>query len=454
MENILKNDSQLFYKNLITIGIPIAMQQLVGTALNMIDTVMIGSLREEAIAAVSIANRWFFLYVVCLFGIYSGMSIFTSQYWGVCDIKNIRRILGMALTIGMAVGSFFCLVAVFFPVQLMSLFIQDPIVIQYGVEYLQIIGITYFLSAVSFAFTYVSRSVHRTKIPMVASVVALSINTCFNYLLIYGKFGFPELGVQGAALATVLSRIIEIVLMLFFIYKGPRQHPLAASVKELVDWDFKRLKEILKKGVPVFVNDSLWALGNTVFYIAFGYLGAASIAAIQIAFILSDGFWAFFIGVGSASSVIVGNEIGRNQFDLAWKLSLRLIKISCVLSIIATVFMILLMKPIGALYNITPETKILLERSIFVIAIYLLPRNINYLLNVGILRSGGDSKYAMLLDVIMVWGIAVPLAFISVLVWKLPIYWVIAIVYAQELIKILFLIHRYQTKKWLKNIIV
>jgi putative MATE family efflux protein len=353
-----------------------------------------------------------------------------------------------------AVGSIFCVVAVFFPVPLMSLFIGDPLVIQYGTEYLQIIGITYLLSAVSFAFTYVSRSVHRTKIPMVASIVALSVNTWFNYLLIYGKFGFPELGVQGAALATVLARIIEIVLMLLFIYKGPRKHPLAASMKELIDWDFKQLKEILKKGIPVFINDSLWALGNTVFYIAFGYLGAASIAAIQIAFILSDCFWAFFIGVGSAASVIVGNEIGRNQFDLAWKLSLRLIKISCVLSIIATAFMILLMKPMGSFYNITPETKILLERSIFVIAIYLLPRNINYLLNVGILRSGGDSKYAMLLDVITVWGIAVPLSFVAVLVWGLPIYWVIGIVYAHEIIKILFLIHRYRTRKWLKNVIV
>lgn len=289
---------------------------------------------------------------------------------------------------------------------------------------------------------------------MVASIVALSINTCFNYLLIYGNYGFPALGVRGAALATLLARIIEMILIILFVYKVHHKHPLAASINELMDWNFKRFKQILTKTMPVFINDSLWALGNTVFYIAFGFLGAASIAAIQIAFTLSDCFWAFFMGVGSACAVIVGNEIGRSQFELAWKLSLRLIKISFILSIIATVLMILLMKPVASIYNITPETKVLLELCIFVIAIYLMPKNYNYLLNVGILRSGGDTKYAMLMDIIMVWGVAVPLAFISVLVWHLPIYWVITIVFTHEILKMFFLTHRYRTKKWLKNMIV
>ncbi|MGL4606053.1 MAG: MATE family efflux transporter [Eubacteriaceae bacterium] len=454
MEETVKINNRTFYRNLVVIGIPITMQQLIGTILNMIDTIMIGSLMEEAIAAVGIANRWFFLYSLCLFGLYSGMSIFTSQYWGVRDYKNIRRVLGMALFIGLITGGFFCFVAVVFPKELMSLFIQDPVVIEYGVDYLQIIGITYVLSAVSLAYTFISRSVHLTKIPMIASIIALSINTCFNYLLIYGHFGFPVLGVRGAAIATVLARVIEMLLIFIFVYKVHKEHPLAGKFKELSDWGRKRLKEVLVQTLPVFINDGAWALGNTIYYIAFGFLGASSIAAIQIAFTLSDCFWAFFMGLGSACAVIVGNEIGRNDFKRADLLSKKLIKISFVVSFLGAIIMILLTFPVASLYNISEETKVLLELCILVMGIFLIPKNFDYLLNCGILRAGGDTKFCMLLDIITVWGLAVPLAFISVLVWHLPIYWVIAVVFSHELLKVVFLTYRYQTKKWHKNVII
>jgi len=203
-QRLTTEENQQFYRTMVTIAAPIAIQSLIGTSLNMVDTMMIGSLGAESIAAVGIANRIFFLFILFVFGGFSGMSIFTSQFWGQKDLKNIHRVQGIMLTFGFLVSGLFMVLALLFPRQIMQIFIDDPQVISLGVSYMRIIAWSYPLTAMTFAYSYASRSVHRTKLPMAASMVALSLNTFLNFCLIYGNFGFPKWGVAGAATASAI----------------------------------------------------------------------------------------------------------------------------------------------------------------------------------------------------------------------------------------------------------
>jgi putative MATE family efflux protein len=453
MLNILtKKESSVFYKTMLGIALPIALQSLIGTTLNMVDTVMIGSLGEAAIAAVGIANRVFFFYALCVFGTYSGMSIFTSQYWGVKDTLNIRRIMGIMISIGSILGIIFTLLAALIPNHILSIFINDKEVIALGSSYLRIICASYIITAISFAFNYASRSVHKTKLPMVVSAVALLTNTFLNYTLIYGNFGFSAMGVKGAAIATVSSRILELFLLIFFIYKN-KDHPLAGKFSEMFSYSREMVQKVIKTAFPVFINESTWALGTTVYYIAYGYLGKEAVAAVQITYTISDFFQALFMGLGNATAVMIGNEIGKRNKDLAYRYGKQFLTLSSILAVIISFAIFLLRPVIINFFNIGPTTQAMLFQTLFVVAIYLLPKMFTYVMIVGVLRSGGDTKFCMIIDLLGVWLIGVPLAFIGVKVLHYPVHLIIALVFFEEALKCIITLPRFKSKKWIRRLI-
>ena len=213
----MKFNEKTFLKRVLTLSIPIIIQQFIQAALNMVDTIMIGKLGSDEIAAVGIANQVFFIVMMVIFGLNSGISVYIAQFWGRKDTSNIRKTMGVSLSLGLIVGIVFCLVAVIMPKQIMSLFIDNENVINLGVKYLKIIAFSYIFTAVSLSFHVVSRGIGKTAMPMVVSAIALSVNTILNYALIFGNFGMPRLGVEGAAIATVIARILEFVLMTVMI---------------------------------------------------------------------------------------------------------------------------------------------------------------------------------------------------------------------------------------------
>jgi len=329
----LSTNKSLIQK-ILKIGLPIAIQNFVGTLLNLVDNMMIGSRGEVALAAVSVSNRIFFIMIITLFGAYSGLGIYTAQYWGKKDIVNIKKIMGMAFTIGLILSTFFTIGTLFFPSEIISIFLRDPVVIEKGASYLSIAAFTYIPVSIAFVFSYTSRSVHMTKFPMAASIIALSINTFLNYLLINGNWGMPELGVRGAAIATLIARVIELFLLIIIIYKS-KDHPLAGKIKEFFSFNFSMLKRVIKTAFPVIINESAWVLGVSVYFIAYGFLGTAAIASAQVAMTISDLIWAFLIGMGNATAVLVGNQLGANQIESAFSISKRLVK----MEFIATLFL-------------------------------------------------------------------------------------------------------------------
>ncbi|MBV1757416.1 MAG: MATE family efflux transporter, partial [Dethiosulfatibacter sp.] len=368
-----------FYRTMLAIALPIIIQHLISIGLNMVDTVMIGRLGENELAAVGIANRIYFMFAIFCFGFYSGASVFVSQYWGIKDVKNIRKIFGIEITGGLVISSVFTLLLQLFPYQIMSIFIKDPVVISHGVDYLRIVSLIFIFTSMSFAISFNSRSIRMIKVPTIINVLAIALNTFLNYILIYGNFGMPALGIKGAALATLVARLLEFILMSAYIYKD-RSHPLAGTLTELFSWEKSMLKKVFRTSLPVFINEILWVTGTSVYYIAYGLLGAEAVAVVQVSFTISDFFQSLFFGLGGACAVMIGNELGRSEIQNAYDYALRFIKITFVFSIIVSILMYLIRGPIIGFYDFKESTNLMLNRSLIVSAIFLAPKMQSYLI--------------------------------------------------------------------------
>ncbi|WP_312701572.1 MATE family efflux transporter [Sedimentibacter sp.] len=449
----LRYKDNVFLSTLFVIAIPVVIQNVLSIGLNMIDTIMVSSLGENAISAVGLANRIYFIFTTICFGTYSGASIFIAQYWGVKDNKNIRKIFGIDIVIGSILSILFSIVVFFFRTQIMRIFIDDPIVIELGGQYLKVVAFSYFFTAISFAYSFNSRAIHRLKMPVVVNAIALCINTFFNWVLITGNLGFEAYGVRGAAIATAIARVFEFIALIYLIYRD-RSHPLAGTIKEFTSWDKTMLKKVLNTSFPVILSETAWSVGTSVYFIAYGFMGSYAIAVVQIAFNISDFFQTIFFGLGNASAVMIGNELGKNNLDGAFEYSQRFVKITLILSIVFASLLFVSKGYIIKYFNLEPLTSEYLNKTLAVYSLYFTPKMFTYLFICGILRAGGDTKFCMVVDIISIWFIGVPLSFISVLFFKLPIHYVIAVVFSEEIIKAVVVIGRYKSKKWLNNLIM
>lgn len=451
MKNYISKD-RAFLKTMLVIALPVIIQHIISIGLNMVDTIMVSELGENAISAVGLANRVYFIFTTICFGIFSGASIFIAQYWGVRDTENIKKVFGIDLVIGSILSILFSIIIFFFPKQILRIFIDDPIVIELGAEYMVIVAFSYFFTAISFAFSYNSRAVYRLKIPTIINAIALGINTFINWILITGNLGFPALGVRGAAIATVIARIFEFSALLLFIYKDDG-HPLAGTIKELTSWDFNMLANILRTSFPVILSETAWSIGTSIYFIAYGYIGSYAIAVVQISYSISDFFQALFFGVGSSCAVMIGNELGKSNFDAAFDCSKKFVKLTLVMSLIFSTLLFLFKGYIIKFFNLAPETNYYLNKTLTVFCIYFTPKMFTYMFICGILRAGGDTKFCMFVDIVSIWFIGVPLSFVAVLLLKLPIHLVIAVAFSEEIIKMLITLKRYKSKKWINNLI-
>lgn len=445
----LFND-KTFYRTMFKLAIPITLQNLILSSLNLVDTIMIGKLGERAIASVGLANQYFFLLNLLLFGISSGASIFTAQYWGNRDIKNIRRVLGICLITGCIASFLFTIGGLLFPNQILSIFSKDMDVVLLGSKYLRIIVFSYVITAISFAYSFVLRSTGEVKTPMVVSIIALGTNTVFNYLLIYGKFGFPRLEVEGAAIATVMARVLEMVLILYVVYKN--NNVIAAKVSEMMDLSSSFIKNFFKVTTPVILNESIWALGVTLYAVVYARMGTSVIASTNISGTIEKIAWVIFMGLGNACAVMIGNKIGERDEENAFNYAKRFIILGPSLAVLAGFLVFLSSKWILSPYNVSAEVYEFSYKNLIVFAVFLWAKTFNYFSIVGILRSGGDTKFCLVIDTCGVWLVGVPLAFLGGLVWKLPIYWVLVLVYMEEVFKLILGLPRILSKKWINNL--
>ena len=441
-----------FYRRVFGIAVPIAIHNLMISAINMADVFMVGQLGEEAIAALGISNHLMFLLILFLFGMGSGGQIFVSQFYGKGDLLNLRRVMGVILLFGIFVAFAAFTGAYFFPEELVGLFSEDPKVISLACEYLKIVSFGYVFTAVSFIFQVVLRCTDSPRLPVYSCAMSLIINIFFNWVLIFGHLGFPEMGISGAAVATLIARIAELALTLAYTYI--RNLAAAAKFSELISAKKDLLKQLFKTAMPVFFNEMTWAFGILALNWIYAKLGTESIAAINISDSVTQLFFAAFIGIGNAGGVVLGHDIGACvESGKVWKTSVKLVKLSILTGIFLSLLLLLFMDPILSVYNISESVYDLAYKSTLVWIFFLPVVAFNNLNIVGILRSGGDTKAAFLIDVGALWVIAVPLSFAGVEAFGLPLYWVLVLGKTEEAIKFIWGFKRYVSKKWIKNLV-
>lgn len=450
MNNFIIKD-KVFYKTLLFIALPVIIQHVISIGLNMVDTVMVSELGENAITAVGLGNRLYFVFSVICFGIFSGASILISQYWGIGDTSSIKKVFGIDLIIGTILSIIFSITVFLFPKQILRIFINDLYVVDLGAQYLKIVAFSYFFTAISFAFGFNSRAVHKLKLPTIINGIALCMNTFINWILITGNMGFSAYGVRGAAIATLISRIFEFLALLYFIYKD-KNHPLAGNYKDFTSWNASMLKNVLNTSLPVILSETAWSVGTSVYFISYGIIGSYAIAVVQISTNISDLFQALFMGIGSACAVMIGNEIGKNNIDTAFDYSKKFIKITVILSIVLSVLLFLLRGQIITFFNLSETTNYYLDKALIVFCIYFTPKMLTYIFICGVLRAGGDTKFCMFVDIISIWFIGVPLSFFAVLVLNLPVHLVMAVVFSEEILKLFVIFKRFESKKWINNL--
>lgn len=450
MEKKLFKD-KIFYKSMFAIALPIALQNLISSSLNMVDTVMIGRLGETEIASVGLANQIFFLLALLLFGTNSGASIFVAQFWGKRDVKNIHRVLGIGLVFGGILAFIFSLGAFFIPKPILQIFTKDQGVIHLGSQYLRIISLSYVITSINFAYAFASRSIGQAKLPMYTSAISLLCNTGFNYLLIFGNLGFPQMGVKGAALATLIARGIEMLLLLGNIY-GKRD-VLAGKVHEMLDVSRDFVLRIFKTATPVIINEGFWALGMTMYSVAYARISTEAIAAVQISNTVHQIFMVISMGLGSACAVMLGNQLGANQKEKAVAYANKFSILGPAAGVVLGVILFLSSPMILSVFNVSSEVYGDAKRILMVMSFFMSVKIYTTILIIGILRSGGDTKFSLYLEIGSVWLVGVPLAFLGALVWKLPVYWVVALVSLEEIVKAAIGVPRVLSKRWVQNVI-
>ena len=454
MQNVFKLDKEnkIFYKTLLTLCIPIIIQNLLSTLINMVDTIMVGGLGEISVAAIGIANQYFFLYNMALSGIIGGAGLFIAQFFGKHDKENIRKITALGTISALILGMIFAIVAIFYPKFIIHFFSLDENVIKIAESYFLIIGFCYPIIAISNVFSMGSRSIRNPKLGMICSSISLGLNIILNYIFIFGKLGMPALGVSGAAIATVISRIVELILLVSYVYFIKSDYELRFTFKDIRLINKDLFKAFVSKTIPVFFNDTLWAFGTVLYAVAYSKAGTSAIAASQIASSTGNFFIMTAVCIAIGSSIMIGNELGADNIDKAIHYSK---KFSILVSLAGLVFGGLLILSIPILlkmFSVTPGLAPDIRKIFIIMGILMILKTFNTFIIIGVLRSGGDTKYALALEMGCMWFVSLPLTFFAA--YKgVSIYILVALTYTEEVAKFIFGVPRAISKKWANNIV-
>jgi len=438
---------KFYLQSLMKIGVPIALQQLLFASFSLLDTMMMGQMGENAIVAVGLSNQVGFVYHLIIFGITNGASIFSAQFWGVKDIKGIHKVMHLSLILCVVAGLLFTVVAVFFPELALSFYTEDPDVIRLGAEYLRIIGFSYLIMGIYFTFVTMLRTTHHVKLPTTISIVALAINMLLNYTLIFGKFGMPELGVRGAAIGTLVVRIFELSTLVLIVYL--RKLPAAVSLKSFRDLKWSFVKIYLKTTGPVLINETIWSLAITTIFSIYARISTESVAAISIADTVNQFFFVLVIGIANATGILIGNTIGAGKTAIAIIYAKRSVFLSAGISLFLGFIIIIAAPTIVSIYNISEQTSFYAIRVIQIMGCLLWCKAMLVNWVIGVLRPGGDTRFTLIVDGVIIWVVGVSMAYLGANILKLPIYWVYLMVASEEVIKNILCWFRFRSRKWI-----
>jgi putative MATE family efflux protein len=441
-----------FYSVMLKVALPIAAQSLVFNLLNAVDVLLIGQLGETSVAAVALSNQWTFLMNLFLFGVGSGTAIFTAQFWGRHDVPNLRKTFGVGLAIGLLGSSVFAAIAILAPAKVLRIYTSDLQVVALGAPFLKTVALSYVFTAVSTVFGITLRTTRHVKLPVTVSVCALTFKTALAYCLIFGYLGLPELGIMGAAVATVAARVGECGVLLFLTYR--RDLPPALRPRDMVGLNRVFVATFAATTVPVILNELFWALGTNFYTGIYARIGTESVAAVNIASTIEGVALVPMFGIGNACAIILGNAIGAGDEALARDYSRKFLAVSMAIGLGAGLLIFAASRVILGAYNISAEAQLLAQRVMTVMSSAQWLKAANLVIVVGILRSGGDTKFSLFVDVGPMWFLGIPVALLGAFVLDLPVYLVLLMVLvADEFTKFLLGTWRVRSGRWLRNVV-
>jgi len=439
------------YKKILKIALPIALQSLISSSLVLLDNLMVSSLGELSLSAVGLSAQVFSVEWMIVFGFCTGCATFFTQLWGIKDLKRIRKVIGIALLSCLCFGIVFFCLSLFIPVSILSLFTNAPEAAQLGAVYLRTAAVNFILAALIQPFSTALRATQQTRLPMYISIGAFVCDAVFNYLLIFGKFGFPALGVKGAAIATVLARVFEFVLTLIVVFW--KKNIIAGHLKDFFDFDFNFVKRVFSNACFACLSETGWGTAVVFINAAYGHLGVTAYAAVQSTATIMDLFQMACFCMGDASIILIGEQLGRGNTKEGKDISVKVLKFSAFIGTVMMLLLIAFSNPMLSLFHLTELGRSLAQKLLLIRAVVLPLNLLNGIIIAGIFRAGGDASFAAISEMLSMWCLAVPAAFICSLVLKLPVYIVMLAVNAETVIKLGIMFKRYLSGKWLKNMI-
>ena len=439
-----------FYKQVCLLIIPMALQNLINVGVQAADVFMLGRVGEKVLSGASLAGQIQFIMTLILFGTTSGATVLTAQYWGKKDTRTIEKILGMGMLIGIGGALAFALAAELIPETLLRIYTNDPEVIAEGVKYLRIVALSYVIMAATQVYLYIMRSIERVVIATVVYGASLIVNIIVNAVLIFGLMGFPKMGIEGAAIGTLISRILGLMIVIW--YAKFRNKVVRFHLSDMWNIDKVLLKDFLFYATPVILNELVWGMGSSANTAVIGHLGSAAVAANSVVQVVRELSTVVVFGVSNATAIYLGKTIGERQYELAKAYGRRFAVLSVITGFIAAGIILVSAPAVSRFMTLSPEAKSYLMFMFFVLSYFALCQAINTTLVVGVFRSGGDTRFGLRLDATTMWCCSILLGAIAAFVFRASVPVVYVLLMSDEVIKVPITVKRFLGYKWIKNV--
>ena len=439
-----------FYKKLLSIAVPIALQQLITVGVNMMDTIMLGRLDEVALSASALANQFITLFQIICMGMGMGASVLTARYFAMKDSGGLKRSVSIMLRFCLVLSLIFTALVVFVPRGIMRVYTNNAVLVGQGEIYFRWSIPTFVLMGFSLTLTVVLRSVGKAKLPMFTALIAFFINVFFNYMFIFGRFGAPRMGIAGAALGTVIARAFEFAVILgYFFFRdkaiGYRPRDLTIPCRDLV-------RTYFAISLPVLISDGLLSLGNSAVAIITGHIGASFVAANSITTVTQQLLTVFVQGTSNASAIMIGHTLGEGKTEEAQTQGYTLFGIGLGIGIAAGLVILSIKNLVIGAYKVGPETAAIASQLMNAIAFIIFFQSGNSILTKGVLRGGGDTKFLMLGDILFLWVASIPLGALAGLVLHWSPFLIYVCLKIDQILKCIWCVWRLYSRKWIKKI--
>lgn len=440
---------RVFNKKLVSLVIPIALQQLMLAVVSASDAVMLNLISQDKMSAVSLATQIIFVENLFLMAMTIGLSMLAAQYWGKEDTPAVERIFAYVMKITAFVSFLFFIAAFFFPKHLMKILTNEPLLIDGGAEYLKFVAPSYFLTGVSQIYLCILKNSGRAKKSSIISSVCMLGNMIMNMILILGLWGVPRLEIAGAAIATTVARAVEVI---WCIIEVSDKDSVKLRIGNILHTDRILRRDFWKYTSPVLGNEIVWGVGFTMFSVIMGHLGSDAVAANSIANIVKNLVCCLCLGLGSGGGIMIGNELGAGELDRAREYGGRLCVISVLSGVLSGLVLLGISPLVLAVANLSDTATHYLKWMLIICSYYMIGKSVNSTTIAGIFTAGGDSKFGLVCDTVVMWCITVPLGFIAAFVLRLPVIAVYFIVSLDELLKLPAVYINYKKYKWVKDL--